>query len=505
MRRLCAGVALACALPLASARVAAQVVPPGAGRPGAAHAAIVKPDTNGAPWTPDDVAKLQRDIDALLAAAPTLRGAHVGLLAIDTKTGAPLYQRNADDAFRPASTLKLVVGSAALDKLGPDFHFTTSAALTNVSGQTATLPRLVVTAGADPFLMPADLDGLVAAATKAGIGTQAIVQIVSPFASFPPYPDGWTWDDFAYAYAARVTGFILDENQVHLEVAPGRKSGDPAQLKLSDPAVLCRGEAGIGNGTTTVASGDSDLSLTTSAIGGGCLNVLGTIALGAAPEPLDAALANPDQAAKDALVSRLTAAGITVLETKRPGSAVGAQFWSHDSPSLSAFLGPRFWIPSDNLVAEVLLRTLALHARAAPGEAAPGVAFEQTWLHSIGVDPATTTLADGSGMSQYDRITPRDLVTILQYDWNGPNHDLVLDSLPVGGARGTIEGIAGSDAAGRVFAKTGSMMHVRALAGYLATKRHGAVTFDFTVDDWLGDYADLAPLRAQVLSRIVDD
>jgi D-alanyl-D-alanine carboxypeptidase len=49
------------------------------------------------------------------------------------------------------------------------------------------------------------------------------------------------------------------------------------------------------------------------------------------------------------------------------------------------------------------------------------------------------------------------------------------------------------------------MMHVRALAGYLATKRHGAVTFDFTVDDWLGDYADLAPLRAQVLSRIVDD
>ena len=292
---------------------------------------------------------------------------------------------------------------------------------------------------------------------------------------------------------------------MHLVVAPGRKIGEPAQLTLSDPRVLCRGDAGIGNGTSTVASGDSDLSLTTSSIGGGCLNVLGTIAVGASPEPLDAAVSNPDRVAKEALLSRLTAAGITSLDTKRPGSAVGAQFWSHDSPPLSTFLGPRFWIPSDNLVAEVLLRALALHARAVPGEAAPGVGFEESWLKSIGVDPATTTLADGSGMSQYDRITPRDLVAILQYDWNGPNRDLVLDSLPVGGARGTIEGIAGTDAAGRVFAKTGSMMHIRGLAGYLATKRHGAVTFDFTVDDWLGDYADLAPLRAQVLSRIVDD
>ena len=57
-----------------------------------------------------------------------------------------------------------------------------------------------------------------------------------------------------------------------------------------------------------------------------------------------------------------------------------------------------------------------------------GITYEKTWLQSIGVDPATVTLADGCGMSQYDRITPRDLVAILQHDWNGPHRDLVLDS-----------------------------------------------------------------------------
>ena len=184
-------------------------------------------------------------------------------------------------------------------------------------------------------------------------------------------------------------------------------------------------------------------------------------------------------------------------------SSTERTLWTHDSPPLAEFIGPRFWIPSDNFVAEVLLKELGVAANGPPGTTLDGIAYERTWLQSIGVDPATLTLADGCGMSQYDRITPRDLVAILQHDWNGPNRGLILDSLPVGGARGTIEGIAGTPAAGRVFAKTGSMMHVRGLAGYLATRRHGAVTFAFEVDDWIGDYAALAATRAAVLSRIV--
>ena len=163
------------------------------------------------------------------------------------------------------------------------------------------------------------------------------------------------------------------------------------------------------------------------------------------------------------------------------------------------------WIPSDNLVAELLLRELGLAAHGAPGTTANGVAFETAWLKGIGVDPASVSLFDGSGLSRYDRLTPRVLTTVLQHDWNGPNRRLVLDSLPVGGTRGTIEGIAGTAAAGRVFAKTGSFMHVRGLAGFLATRRHGAVTFAFLVDDWNADPAALQALRARVLARIVAD
>ena len=110
----------------------------------------------------------------------------------------------------------------------------------------------------------------------------------------------------------------------------------------------------------------------------------------------------------------------------------GAQvLWLHHSPPL-AYLLHAMWQPSDNLLAESLLDALAPTREGA-------IARERTWLQSIGIDPATTTIADGSGLSAYDRISARDLVTILAHDWNGPNRALVFGALPVSGQSGTLQ------------------------------------------------------------------
>ena len=40
---------------------------------------------------------------------------------------------------------------------------------------------------------------------------------------------------------------------------------------------------------------------------------------------------------------------------------------------------------------------------------------QQTWLKGLGIDTdGPLALEDGSGLSSYDRISPRDLVTILE-------------------------------------------------------------------------------------------
>ncbi len=471
------------------------------------------PTLGGTPWTSDDIAKLHADIDATLDGADTLRGAHVGVLAIDTATGATLYERHADQAFQPASTLKLVVGSAALDELGPTYAPRTSVYLQG--------GELEVNPDGDPFFGIAEASALAVAVRAFPLTHVRDVVVRALPDRSPAYPGGWTFDDFAEDYAARPSDATFEENVVHVFATPGGTATEPVVVRISPPLPILAPDpdtctptgAFLVNRASTGTNG-SDETLDAAPTTSGCRLLVGSIASGSSESETDVAVPDPPLYLAQSVVAALKAAGIVVdgsgrvdrssresLRAITRANQTVSTVWQHDGAPLSSVLS-RFWIPSDNFVGELLLLDLS---RGSIRSRDAALDVERAWLRSIGVDPATTTLFDGSGLSQYDRITPRDLVTILQHDWNGPNRQLVLDSLPIGGARGTIEGVAGTPASGRVFAKTGSMMHVRGLAGYLATQRHGAVTFAFEVDDWIGAYPDLAKVRAAVLSRIVQD
>lgn len=474
---------------------------------GAAPAVIVRPQTAGEAWNGSDVSKLHTDVDALLATDTSVRGAHVGVLALETKTGAQLYERNSEDEFQPASTLKLLVGSVALDRLGSAYRFSTR--LERLGD------RLVIRAGGDPLLVTSDFDAALQALRSAGLTSASGLTVDASRYATAPYPAGWVWDDFAYDYAAPVSAAALDGNTVTYSIMPADAVGEPVRIASGRSFVVPdKACPGIVDRATT-APANAAATIDTETLMPGCAAVTGSLPLGGARETVDIAVTNPVAHLEAAFIARLNGVGSGFTFGNGPGSGERTSggsagggaltLWQHDSLPLGTWLGPALWIPSDNFVAEQLLCEVGYVASGAPGSTAGGLNVERTWLLTNGIDPLTTTLADGSGLSQYDRITPRALVAILQHDWNGPNRELVLDSLPVGGARGTIEGISGTPAAGRVFAKTGSMSHVRGLAGYLATARHGAVTFAFTVDDWNGDYAQLAALRARVLARIVTD
>jgi len=183
-------------------------------------------------------------------------------------------------------------------------------------------------------------------------------------------------------------------------------------------------------------------------------------------------------------------------------AAPGTPLWRHDGEPLAQLLAD-MWLPSDNLIAEELLREIDVAANMRAGTREGGAALERTWLRNFGIDPATLTIVDGSGLSQYNRVTPRALVAILLHDWRGPQRSVVLSALPVAGVRGDLRNaMLGTAAAGHVFAKTGSMMHVRGLAGYVATKSHGTVVFALSIDDWIGTDADLAAVRAAFCARL---
>jgi D-alanyl-D-alanine carboxypeptidase/D-alanyl-D-alanine-endopeptidase (penicillin-binding protein 4) len=474
---------------------------------------VAQPAASGAPWSAASVARLAADVDALIDGAAVLRGAHVGLLALDTRTGGVVYARRADDAFQPASTLKLLTGSVALANLGPAFRFRTQALIDPAN------TTLTIRAGGDPLLSAADLGDLARSVQRAGIASLPLGVRVDPAAfEAAPYPPGWVWDDFAYDYAPALSAATVEENVVHLSVAPGPAvgtpvivSGGPAPLEAfptaadgcpATPAIA------VSVAATTAERGTTDtLDLERS---GGCIVVRGSLPLGNPADTLDAAVPSPVWYMGEIARYALGQAGVAV-PPGGPGDGTGSApaaarvVWIHDGEPLSDLLADLWW-PSDNLVAELLLKAVGQKQAGGPGSGASGIAAERAWLAAIGADPATVTLADGSGLSTYDRLTPRVLGAVLQADWNGPCRTLVLDDLPLAGVRGTLrDSLRGSLAQGRTFAKSGSMNHVRGLAGYLATLHHGALTFAWTVDDWMGSDDDLDALRARVLSRFIGD
>ncbi len=461
-------------------------------------ATLRKPSPSGSAWSLNQTTVLDRSLARILA-APTLRGAHVGLLVRDTVRGTTLYVQNADDEFMPASNFKLLVGSTALQRLGTSFsYFTTVDGSAPKDGVIA--GNIYLHGGGDALLRAKDLQGAAAA-----LATQGVKRIAGALVTDASYFDaqrygfGWSWDDLPYYYAPVVTALELEDGVVHAFMTPGSSAGAPVALRVTPQSSTFE----IDNRLTTGMPGSKDTSdISRPWNQPRTIELSGSYPAGAKEsDDLVPAVPDPEAYAGDVFAQALAARGIALGGGVMDGTMpVGTPLlWSHASEPMPQLMAD-FWYPSDNLMGELMLKELGIVQAGEPGTDDKGQLLEQQFLRSVGIDPNTVTIGDGSGLSQYDRITPRALVAILQADWNAPYRDVVLDALPVAGVRGTLQdAYRGTPAERAVFAKTGSISHVRTISGFVATRTHGPITFSFLVNDWMGEDA---PGGAAALSKV---
>ncbi|HEY5426748.1 MAG TPA: D-alanyl-D-alanine carboxypeptidase/D-alanyl-D-alanine-endopeptidase [Candidatus Tumulicola sp.] len=457
----------------------------------------------------------QSPIDAALA-TKTLAGAHVGVLAVDAASGAVLYARNPDDDFVPASTLKLVVGSAAIARLGVSFRFTTTVASAGSIANGTLQGDLYLRGGGDAQLSLEDLDAAAAAVTAAGLRhvSGAVVGDATRYDA-PRYPPGWSIDDIPYEYAAVPSALGLGLNVAHVRVRAGDALGEPTVVQASPQSSAFT----IDNATVTGARGSADTTdLARPWDRPQTIRVFGSYPIGAPlSDDLEPAVPDPAAYATDVFVRSLAARGVTIDGGTRLGAtpAGATMLWMHRSKPLAGILRD-FWPPSTNLIGEQLLEELgaqaSAHAIAGGARGADtrerGISNETRWLASVGVDPATLTVVDGSGLSEYDRVTPCALVAILTADWRGPQRETVMAALPIAGISGTLRStFARPPLQGAIYAKTGTTNHARLLAGYARTQRGRTVIFALMVNDWMDASGDaqksLDAARAAVLEALV--
>jgi serine-type D-Ala-D-Ala carboxypeptidase/endopeptidase (penicillin-binding protein 4) len=465
-------------------------------------ATLPKPRLVGAAWTTAEIAELRHDIDERLRENTALMGAHLGLYAVDARTGTVLYARAADDDFTPASNEKVITGSAALARLGRNFRFHTTLFAQTPPHGGAVDGDLILRGGGDTLLRMSDLSDAAAALAERGVSVvHGGIRTDTSYFDEQRYGDGWVIDDLPYDYAAPISALSLEDNAVHFTVRPGGAVGASASFTPTASSLGCV----VRSTVVTGARGSAD-TVAPAWKGDGVLYLAGSIPLGSVEDTIDAAVPDPPAYAAHVLRQALNDHGVTVEGSDGSGNvAAGAtQLWVRDSEPLERLLAD-FWYPSDNLVGESLLKALGVAFIGIPGRNRSGLAAETAFLRSLGVDTSTVSLFDGSGLSRYDELTPRALVAVLQYDFHSPDREVVLDALPVAGVRGTLKDrFIGTPAQGRVFAKTGGMLNVTNLSGYIATKRHGTVIFSFLIDNALGDDAPIAAMRSRIFSCFIE-
>ena len=141
---------------------------------------------------------------------------------------------------------------------------------------------------------------------------------------------------------------------------------------------------------------------------------------------------------------------------------------------------PRMMKKSDNIFAESLFYQLAaLNGKPWAGRRAASARINRLISEQTTVSTNDYVVADGSGLSLYNYLTPDLLTQLLQYAWHMPRiRAALLPVLPVAGVDGTLEKrLCGTEAEGRIRAKTGTVTGVSTLAGYALRPDGRTLTF----------------------------
>lgn len=162
------------------------------------------------------------------------------------------------------------------------------------------------------------------------------------------------------------------------------------------------------------------------------------------------------------------------------GRAVGGdlQLWAERTHSIEQML-THMLKASDNLWAESLFYQLGAADTMPYASARASAQKEYDLLLDLGLNPGDYSIADGSGLSLYNYLTPRAVVSLLRYSWHTPDIlQTLLPCLPVMGKDGTLRRrLKNTRAQGNVCAKTGTLRHIATLAGYATTRKGAHLAF----------------------------
>lgn len=399
--------------------------------------------------------RVGRDLEKRIQESPVFSNGLTGFTLLDPETGRIVADVNGDKCFIPASNTKILTLTACLHVLGDSLPaIQTQRYVLDAEEDRAVL---LVRGTGDPTLLHPKFQAWPSAFHFLKNSAEAI-QVYPRQGHIERFGPGWAWDDYEAAYQPERSAIPLYGNVVQV--------------------------AQTSTGYTVEPPFFTDHFIP----------VLGWTGKPKRPEFENRWVLSPHNPTARTLVLPFTQVDLGLLLTDTLDKPVEAltgweyeyvpnNWQTHYGTPIDTVLR-RMMHQSDNFIAEQLLLVCA------------GQRFDvlrsdtliRWMLDSVLTDlPQRPRWVDGSGLSRYNLISPRDLAEVLRRLWAEQPHERLLDWFPAGGRDGTLaEWYAGAGGRPYVFAKTGGMSGVHCLSGYVQTHSGKTLIFSFMHNNFVG-------------------
>lgn len=436
------------------------------------------------PPKPANVNELKQRIYQIIRNSPASQRGNVGVYVQVLKTGRVVYSENALKPMIPASNLKVVTTAAAFDLLGPDYRYVTELRGGDPDAQGVLHGDLYLKGSGDPtmgfpYVSPTAPWKFFAKHLKEKGIRQVEGDLVGDDSAFDREYLGRGWFDryLLDSYAAPISALSLNSNVVELTITSQGVRLDPPSscFQLSKKY----SDGGYEECWIT-RERDSEVTAVKGSVPSGSV-IKRTVTV-----------PNPGLFTLGSLATTLKSNGVSLKGRTRLIDLGGEVARCRSAPLIAQYKSPRLKDiaaqvnkESDNVFAGHVFKTLGERTRG-QGTAQNAEAAVRDFLKKHGVDGEGLVMVDGSGLSTQDRITPRQLVGVMEIMWRHAHGQAFVDSLPTGG-----EGTLTSRLGGMVLrAKTGTLDEHSALTGYLVSSYGQTLGFSILVNNveqtWLG-------------------
>ncbi|MEL6539682.1 MAG: D-alanyl-D-alanine carboxypeptidase/D-alanyl-D-alanine-endopeptidase [Bacteroidota bacterium] len=421
-----------------------------------------------------------------------LRSATIGFYAINLTNDKVIGSYNADTSITPASALKILTTATALEVLGPNHRFTTTIQHDGqIDAQGTLRGNIYIKGGGDPMLgssrfkqhyyAPYFIDTWVKAIKAKGIQriVGAVVGDATIYTDYDVVPSTWVVGDLGMYYGAVVSGLSIFDNTFSVKLqAPSQ--GQAASLVAVTPALPPEVQLMLQvHGADIKHAALYNVGYPYTKV----RTIIGSIPC--APKVSHTQVTIPDAAywAAYTLQQALRQQGVEVVQaatTMRRGEQSKLprnHLYTTCSPTLGQLL-KAINLDSVNSYAEHLVKHLG-RVLAEEASTQEGIKTIRKFWAKCGINVNGMFLYDGSGLSRYNALTPKQLVEVLCRMKHSNHFSVFYHSLPVAGKTGRLihPMLKKPPLYGRLRIKSGRLSRCRTFVGYGKNKRNEDIAF----------------------------